>query len=176
MGEDIRDIKPLVHVELGPPWWVYAAVAALVLLVLAGAVWWWRRRQKPAAPVVVAPPEPPEVMALRALAALATRPLPDLEAIYRLCAELSLVTRAYVEARFGLNATDLTTPEISRWLQHQHDLPAELRELLRELLSSTDEVKFAKAEPTAADCQRLIAAARTFVERTPRPAPIEASA
>jgi hypothetical protein len=170
MQPDIRDIKPLIEVPLGPSWQELVAICVAVLLVAVALVWFVRRRMRPK-PVVVPPADPPDVVARRALAALSRADLDDLEAVRRFCFALSEIVRAYVEARFGINATDLTTEELSSWVATAGDLSPDLRDILRGLLSATDRVKFAKAEPTRTDCTTLVDIARGFVDQTRGPPP-----
>ncbi len=109
---DIRDIKPLRRVEDDPRWLLWTGLAALAAALLAGAWWWWRRRRPRGGDAPEAPAPPPWELALSELDRLRGADISDLRALRRYHFRLSSVVRAYVEGRFGLNATDLTTEEI----------------------------------------------------------------
>ncbi len=158
---DIRDIKPLRRTE-GPLAWWLAAAAALALAAAAAAYLLWRRR-RPRAP---APPVPAHLAAFRALEALRGLDLADPEALRRFYFGLSEILRAYIEGRFGLNATDLTSEEIlARSAELQGLGPAE-REGLERFLLDTDRVKFAEHRPGEAEIEQVYERALGFVEAT----------
>lgn len=162
MNEDIRDIKPLEVVELPTPIWVWVAIALAALSVAALGAWWWRRRKRAAA----LPRLPAHEAALAALEALGRHPLGDVEAVRRCYFQLSAVLRTYVEARFGLNATDLTSDEILARLEELPLLSATDRKNLRAFLCDTDRVKFAEHQPDEAEIDEAFARAFDFVRST----------
>ncbi|MEM9408644.1 MAG: DUF4381 family protein, partial [Acidobacteriota bacterium] len=157
---DIRDVKELRRVAEEPPW-LWIGLAALALL-LAVAGWWWRRRRREGPKPQ--PSQPAHEVAFEALAQLRQTDFDDLRALRRYYFEISEVLRTYVEARFGLNATDLTTEEIVPRLQglvevHQEDL-------LRRFLVETDGVKYAARVPGAEQIESTYESALRFVEET----------
>lgn len=171
-AKDIRDVKPLLPLERPWPWPLIGALAALLALGLG--LWWWRRRRRRPAPS--APPLPAHEVAFAALARLRQTDWSDALALRRAYFELSEVLRTYIEARFGLNATDLTTEEILRRLGGLSELEAAAGEGLRRFLFDTDRVKFAAHSPAAEEIQATYERALSFVETTrPRPA-LEAAA
>jgi len=167
---DIRDIKPPREPLLRFPRWLlilFGAVPALALIaaLLRGLL---RRRPKPPE----APPLPAHEVALRALAALALPGPEDAEAVRHFAFQLSEIVRTYVEARFDLNATDLTTEEILSRLPDLEALEARAEAELAHLLAGTDRVKFAPYEPWSEEIVAMAQQARAFVEATrPRPLP-----
>ena len=158
---DIRDLKPLRQIERPAPWWWYAAAGAAVVLALA-AFLLWRRRREPAA----APPRPAHEIAFEALERLRHTDFDDLDAMRRFHFEISEVVRAYVEGRFGLNATDLTTEEIFDHLGELAELDGESNRRLRLFLIATDRVKFAAHEPPEEEIGETYEGALSFVEAT----------
>jgi hypothetical protein len=160
---DIRDVKPL---RRQPSRWLLWAGLATALFVIAALVyyWWWRRRRTGtgADGPVLAPHEE----ALRALERLRRRDLRDPEAVHACYFALSEVIRRYVEGRFGLNATDLTTEEIVARLGGVRGLGGDERDLLRGFLGATDRVKFAAHEPSEEEIRATYENALTFVEVT----------
>ena len=78
---------------------------------------------------------------------------------------VSAVLRSYLEGRFLLNATDLTTEEILLGLD---ELPVENedRARIRRFLADSDLVKFAASVPTEGDIRETHERALRFVEST----------
>jgi hypothetical protein len=171
---EIRDIKPLQPIARSRPWlWVAVATAVVVAIGAAIALLLRRRRARPAP---AAPPVPAHEVALAALDRLAALELADDEAVRRFHFALSEVVRAYVEGRFGLNATDLTTEEILSALDRLA-LEAAPASSLRTFLRETDRVKFAAHRPDRGDVAAVLARARGFVEETrPLEEPVGAEA
>lgn len=164
MEEGLRDIKPLVPVPLGPAWWEIALWVLLGVAVLVGAWLWWKRRSR--APEPVAPPEPADVIALRALRAVRLVDGADIAIVRKYYFEISSIVRTYVEARFGLNATDLTTEEILQMLRDAREVREDARMDLRAFLLASDAVKFAKRDPSPDDIAGVYSLAERFVVTT----------
>jgi hypothetical protein len=168
---DIRALKPLREVRRGPPWpWIAAGLTALALATIG--LWLWSRRPRPAAPLV-----PPHVLAFSELDALRGTDFEDPAAVRRFHFRISEVIRTYVEGRWGLNATDLTTEEILPQLAGLAELPADEAVRLSRFLRATDRVKFAEHRPRPSEVAETWEQALGFVEATcPRPEPDEAAA
>jgi hypothetical protein len=160
---DIRDVKPL-H-RLARRWAVLlaAAAAALLAIALAAALWWWWRRRRAGA---TEPALAPHEVALRALECLWRTDFTDPEALRRYYFALSETLRAYVEGRFGLNATDLTTEEILGRIAELPALPPADADRLRGFLTATDRVKYAAVLPSRREIDATFRAAVSFVEST----------
>ncbi len=158
---DIRELKPLRKIERPVPWWWFAGGGALVLLAL-GAYLLWRRSRRP----VAAPPRPAHEIAFEALDRLRQTDFEDHEAMRRFHFEISEVVRAYVENRFTLNATDLTTEEILAHLGELAGLDGDSDQRLRGFLAATDRVKFAAYEPAEDEIGETYEGALSFVETT----------
>lgn len=168
-GEDIHDLKPLAWIWTGLSWKLVLALLA-GLAAVSGVLWLFLRRRK-ARPVVIAS-EPPHVLALAALAALGEVDPADAAAVRKWHFRISEIVRLYVEQRFALNATDLTTEEILALAAAGSYFDGATRQLLRDFLQATDIVKFASYRPMANQIQQVQAAARTFVQSTvPQVAP-----
>lgn len=161
---DIRDIKPLIELPRHPS--LGLVIAALVALaVLALALWWWRHRRR-AQSAVTPTPDPADVVALRALRELRDDLVAARVDVHPFYFALSGVVRTYVEARYGLNATDLTTFEIRARVAEQAELAPAVAEDLVTLLDAADWVKFARAPATVGDAERACDRARRLVETT----------
>jgi hypothetical protein len=72
----------------------------------------------------------------------------------------------YIEDRFGVDAPEMTTAELFDALKQAEDLPAELREELRELFECADFVKFAKHTASQEENARALPTAVRFVTST----------
>lgn len=158
---DIRGLKPLERRKRKIPW-LWLGVGAAVLALGLGLIAWLARRRKGPYEVVI----PPHELAFSNLDALRATDFDDPEAIRRFYFSISEIIRFYVEGRFDLNATDLTTEEIVVELPELTDLGPSENEQLRRFLSSTDRVKFAHHEPLQPEIEQTYEEALTFVEAT----------
>lgn len=164
---DIRELKPLREVRASTPW--FLVVATVLGVALIGAVLFWYLRRRARYKDLV-PPIPAHELAFEALNGLRRTDFGDPESVRQFYFQISEVVRTYVEGRFQLNATDLTTEEIVANLVAVDDLPADQNQVLHEFLADTDQVKFAHREPTRKDIEGTYEMALGFVEAT-RPAP-----
>lgn len=126
------------------PWLVIAAIAAVVLYFLA--------RFLPRNPLrrfvrPPAPPEPAHVIALRELQGLLEEELWQKGEIKDYYSRLSDILRRYIDNRYSISSPELTTDETVRMLQKAAVTTRDQMSLVRELLSLSDMVKFAKFEP-----------------------------
>jgi hypothetical protein len=167
-GLDIRDIKALAPPPKADNRVITAALLALLaaLLLAAWAVF-FRTRTK-----ALTPPRPAHEVALEALAALSTRAEGE-DAVRSWHFDLSAILRRYVEQRFALNATDLTTEEILAGADHIEQLSGSELEALSGFLQATDRVKFAGHTAGPDDMASCHAAATDFVHTTKAPPPSE---
>ena len=159
---DVRDIKPIRELPAPLPWYGWAGLAVLVLASGALVLWWWRRRRRLG---VLEPAVPVHEVALAALQRLRGRELSDAESVRLFHFSLSEVVREYVEGRFALNATDLTTEEILE-LTPALDLPDENLERLHAVLSDSDRVKFARHAPQSDEIEVTFQRSMRFVQST----------
>ena len=162
---DIRGVKPIREVERGIPWWIWL-IAATVLAIALG--WWWSRRRARAESVeTTAPPElSPHDWAFAELARLRQTDFAEVEQLRTYYFELSGVVRTYVERRFALNATDLTTEEIVESTRRIAGIDTPLQRRLTGVLRATDIVKYAAQVPAVEEIEETYEAALDFVEQT----------
>ena len=162
---DIRDIKPLRRIDTVASWLLWTGLAVAVA-ALGLAAWWWWRRRRPDGVAAGAPPIPPYDLAIRELERLRRTDFSDPRELRRYYFAVSSVVRTYVEGRFGLNATDLTTEEILGRLGGLGRLePSQARRLER-FLVATDRVKFAAHLPVSGEAERTWEQALGFVTAT----------
>ncbi len=168
-AHDIRDLKPLRPLPRPLLRWLWALGLAVLAAAAVYAFRRWRRRPRPLPAAL-----PPHEIAFAALAELRQTDFSDTAALRRYYFALSAVLRTYVEQRFGLNATDLTSEEILRRLGELGDLAAEDGRRLRRFLVASDAVKFAAHQPAEQEIGDTYEDALSFVEST-RPRAVEAS-
>ncbi len=164
--EDIRDIKPPLTVS-----YLYRMIFLIsaVLCGLAAAVFFvrklvgWLRRRTAAEE---SRSRPAHEQALEALEMLLNKRLVEKGRMKKFCYEISMIFRTYMQGRFGIPAVDLTAEEILPRVEGDGIFEQDLRLLIREFLTDTDLVKFAKYDPTVAEMEKILQYTRTFIERT----------
>ena len=152
----VRDIAPPVDMPRG--WGLWIALAAALLLFAAGLIWWWRRPRRAQQVAALAP----HLLALRQLKELQAERLVEKGDIKLFHIRVSDVLRRYIENRFGVRAPEQTTEEFLATVGNNGAL-GNSRHLLREFLTHCDLVKFAKHQPTTAECQGTFDTCRRFV-------------
>ena len=138
---DIRDIKPILH--LPGVEWLPVAFTVLGCILLAVLIWftwrWWKKRTRKETQI---PALPPHEQAFRDLDLLQTaQDLADKPYYFR----ISQILRAYVGARFHVNALEMTTEELIPVLK-KTSLTREGLKDIRTFCASSDMVKYAAAE------------------------------
>ena len=150
---------------------VLAGLAALAGLLYAASILGKRARERHRI-AAIPPPLTAEEQALARIMDLKRRAPwrtgQGRAAIY----ELSEIVRGYLGTRLGFGAVDLTSEELLAELRRRRILGLDLAELTEEL-SWEGLVKFARLEPTAAECEEALVRAAELVERTrPLPEPL----
>jgi hypothetical protein len=134
---------------------VWAAVmVGLACVAVVGAIVFRARKAKPV---------PPHEWALARLAKLENKN--GAEAVEQIAATL----RSFVERRFAIPATKLTTAELTAAALDQ-GWPVEQTEPLRTILDECDRAKFAGDLPDEDGCRRLVRLAVDWVNHVSRPA------
>jgi hypothetical protein len=147
---------------------VIAVIGALLALVLA---WRRARRRESGAEPESAPPDPPEAVFERALAALRSEiAILPRDRFYE---QLSLALRRYAADVTGITALDLTTGELDRDLLARADVPAEGRRVLIAALRRADLAKFGRYADPREEAEGVLrdAASVSGGLRIPVPAP-----
>lgn len=112
-----------------------------------------------------APPEPPHVVAIRALEALHHQKLWQNDRHKLYYSLLTDILRTYIAGRWGVSAMEMTTDEIIEAMRTL-DLPEKARMDLTSILRDGDLVKFAKFTPEADQNEGDYTRAYYFVEET----------
>ncbi|MDO8899391.1 MAG: hypothetical protein Q7V19_17190 [Bacteroidales bacterium] len=163
--------KPIKNIESAPitfaevlPWIIgLLGIAALLFAI----VWFYmRRRNKPVTLAPILKPQiPPHLLALEQLEELRHQKLWQSGRVKDYYTGLSDIIRAYIEARFPVNAIEMTTHEILIGLQTSGINP-EAMSKLSNALELADLVKFAKAQPTAVENDLSISHLVDFVNES----------
>ena len=157
---DINDIKPLEILVADWSLLFYILGAVLILAVIGAAIYYWKKyRDQKRAPVEV--PVLPHEAALRLLDALADVENMDGKAFYF---SLSNILRTYIQARYGINALEMTTKELLPKIDLL-GLNREMHQELKDLLRSTDPVKFAGVPAAVSKMRQDLDFVRNFVEQ-----------
>jgi hypothetical protein len=153
-----RDLFPAPARTPSACWWL------VPLGLLAVLAWWWRRATHPRATRVDgAVTQRPDARALTRLAKLRGPAPTDPAAVAAFFTELAATLRDYVGERFGVRSAERTTDEILA-ADVLQALPA--HGLAARALTVCDLVKFARAHPTPAECERAVDAVSEFVRGT----------
>ncbi|MEO6133122.1 MAG: hypothetical protein ABIQ02_14870 [Saprospiraceae bacterium] len=135
------------------------------LLILSGLIYWWRHRKKKVVPEPIVFVPFPHEWAFNSLSDLESKRLwqsGDVKEHYSL---LTAILREYLERRYGIRALEQTSDEILDQLRLQH-LSEPLLSDTEQLLSVSDLIKFAKADPGIDIHAATIERVRNFVKQT----------
>lgn len=155
-------------------WWAFL----LGLLAIAGAVAAYVIYRKGGIKQMLAEPEkivPPYEKAIAELQNLKGRQLCEKGREKEYYTELTEILRQYLEGRFGINAMEMTTPQIKRAV-YATVSEKSASAMMTEILEMADYVKFARMRPLPEDNTRAFNQAMQFVENTkPEPQPEDAA-
>lgn len=163
----LAPIKDIVEEPLNV-WDVMPYFLALIgLAALATLIWWFFFRQKE--PEIEA--EPPILLSAHRIAGdkldrLAEKKLWQKGQLKAYYSELTFIAREYLEHRYKIPALENTTGEIMRDLQRGAAVDEGLQQQLRHILTASDMVKFAKAEPAADFHTEAFETTRSFIDKT----------
>lgn len=136
------------------------------LLLLFGLIYWWRHRKKKEnlnEQIVYVPL--PHDWAFNALSDLESKRLWQSGEVKEHYTLLTSILREYLERRYSIRALEQTSDEILDQLRLQQLSPLLLADT-RELLSVSDLIKFAKADPGIDIHAATIERVRNFVKQT----------
>lgn len=155
---DLKDVVPPVEVFPYPLWMVLAAafVTMAVLAIVGFLLWrWWKNRPVPPTPT-------PREIALQELRAARARL--GLVGPYEFSILVSEVLRSFLAAEYKLRATSQTSPEFLADASQNPRFSAQQKLLLEQFLGKCDLIKFARADATEKESERLLNEAFDFVE------------
>jgi hypothetical protein len=158
---DIHDIKPLE--VLATDWsWIYYILGAVLILAIIGTIIYYLIKSRTRKLSSVETPVLPHEAALGSLDAITDVENMDGKAFYF---SLSNILRTYIEARFGINALEMTTEELLPKIDLL-GISKEMQQPLKELIRSTDPVKFAGVPAAVSKMREHLYFIRKFVEQT----------
>lgn len=163
---EVKDIKgqikyPLTFMEVLP--WL-AGMVLLVALVVLGVVLIKRyRRKKGLEPV---PDEPAYLLALRRLEHFRNDKYWVADKQKGFYSGVTDALKDYLEARFGVDAPEMTTAELFAALKDKQGLSPEIYESARDLFERADFVKFAKYIASDEDNAKVLPVAVNVVTST----------
>jgi hypothetical protein len=167
----IKDIKPPFNEPFNWKWyqhylyWILGALAAILMII-----WLLRkygRKNSLAEPEPDKPKIPAHIAALAELEKIRTEQIWKEGRVKEYYSAISDTIRLYIEERFNMNALESTTPEIMTAFRTQV-VDEESKERLRQLLTLSDLVKFAKLSPVEAENLLTLNNAFGFVNGTKR--------
>lgn len=160
---DIFDIKSSVPYPGYPAyvkWLVGALLGILLLVILLLAISFYKKKRlnenKKPLPV---PPDKAALTALRKIRGLMNAAGKDFYFA------LSMILRAYIDGRFGINAMDMTTEELLPEI-FGLDLNSELKKRARAFFRYSDSVKFANLPPERVKMEEHFKFVNSFVKIT----------
>ena len=157
------------------PVWVPWILLGLAVAALCTALVWYFRRRKEVIIVRRQKPVPPYELAMQRLNALAEQKLAENGHEKAYYTELVDILREYLAGRFGINAMEMTSPQIVKALRANAETRMSAEEM-KPVLEIADFVKFAKVRPLPDDNARAFRRATDFVESTkpaPEPEPVQ---
>jgi hypothetical protein len=166
--EKPADLKPPAQLPPPPFPWKAAALALLVvaLLIAAAILWKRRRRRLPEAIVVPAGPVlPPHDVAYRELERLLASGLLREGRIKEFHVELAEIIKRYLAGRFQIETLERTSEEVLEEMKRVR-VGTGATGLVREFLSQTDLVKFAKYLPREDEVRASVESAYRLVDQT----------
>lgn len=114
--------------------------------------------------VSVTPPPPAHQVALSAIEQFRGRTADSEDELKAYYDELTGVLRTYIKERFGIDAREMTTPQLINALTNAEDQTALYD--LRELLQTADLVKFARLQTSATENDRSLLHAMDYINQT----------
>lgn len=144
-------------------WWLW-----LLLIVIVAAVAYFGKKYRRTGKFISLPEKPqpkPWTVALERLEKLKAKNLWENGMEKEYFTELTDILRDYLNARFGINAMEMTSRQIMQTLADQSDV-REKRGYVRKILDVADFVKFAKVRPLPADNVEAFDNAVNFVKET----------
>jgi hypothetical protein len=150
--EELPTVEPPPAESIG---WQFAAVLAGIFAAVLVLVVIRKARAKP-------PALPPAEWARRELDRLERDHALERITALQIADRLALIVREFIEKRYGLQATKLTTEELGTELVASW--PADQCESVREVLERCDRAKFAADSPEDQEIKALVARARGLVD------------
>ncbi len=146
----------------------YLLLGLLLIALILVALWFIKKQKNKVLPPVkkMIPKEAAHIVALRELEDLKEKKLWQSNRIKLYYIELSDIIRNYLENRFKVNSLEQTSQEIFDTIQRGRILTDEQLSQLKQILSTSDMAKFAKAKPMANENDLALKNAFDLIENT----------
>lgn len=167
--QDIKDIKPPFEVPISFREYLPYILLGLGIIALIIAIWWYLKKRKKNEPIIrliQKPKEPAHVIAFRELDELKEKKLWQQGKIKEYHTEVTEIIRKYIEFRFNVMALEQTSDEILSTFRNSNLCLSENLNLLNQMFSLADLVKFAKANPLPDEHDSSMRNAYLFVTNT----------
>lgn len=170
--QQIKDIKkpietPLTLAEFISTYYPYIiGVVVLAGLIVFGIFYYKRWKQKKPLIKIEKPKEPAHVIALRELDKLKEQKLWQKGELKKYHSGLTGIIRIYIEHRYHIPTLERTSYEIMFAVTRSGLIDSATAEILKQILTLADMVKFAKAKPLADENELSIKNACKFVRET----------
>ena len=162
--EALRPLKPPLAIEGAPPAWLLPGAILLGALVLVAlAVLGVRRLRRGEPEAEERPVDTPEQSARERLAGVQHARLPEEAEFQRFYGTIAAVVREYLAARFGFNATALTSRELEARMT-SHGVDRWQARLVSGLLDRCDRAVYARQYPDPASADHDLTVAFEIVE------------
>ena len=160
---ELRDIKPVMDVEVVDYFWWWVAGGALLAIILAIVIYWywkkWKKRELPLLHTNLSPFDE----AMKELEALRSKNLLQAAELKQFHSGLSQVIKKYFTRTKQVNLLNKTTGDLLLSLK-QDNLDADIISGLAEILRTADAVKFAKFVPSAQESEQSISGVKRILE------------
>ncbi|MBN2697710.1 MAG: hypothetical protein JXR52_02705 [Bacteroidales bacterium] len=166
----IKPIKPPINTPVtfaeAVPWILISFGGLMGLALIIALVRMFARRKKDPEVFAAMKLEPPHIVAFRELDRLKEEKLWEKGKVKEFYTRLTEIVRTYIERQYGIPAMESTTEEILKTFDNLNTEDEVLNEMLRELLSLADLVKFAKEDPLPVENQTNLNNGYLFVQKT----------
>lgn len=165
---EIHDIKGQIRYPVTPqeiaPW----LLALKLLIAVAGAlaILVWARRKRRGGAAALKSQDPAHIVALRELDKFRSDRFWAPERQKQFYSGITDALKNYIDARFGVDAPEMTTAELFSALKSEKTLTPELFNGLKELFETADFVKFAKFVADDQENSKALPLAVRFVTET----------
>ncbi len=142
----------------------YVIGVILLLLLILGAMWYFTRNKKKQ-PLEEKYLLPPHIWALKEIEKLQKEQLWQSGEVKLYYSRLTDIARTYIELRYKIPAMERTTEELMQSM-HKGIIKQSLKKDLYEILSLSDFVKFAKAQPDSLENENALKIVIDFIHKT----------
>ena len=160
----LHDIPVLDPVELRRPLGHWAWIVPIAIVAACGLFLLMRHRRKGAEERIVVVPA--HEWAWRQIARLLADDLITQGQVKQFYYRVSDIVRGYIERRFSVSAPEMTTEEFLIASAGDVRFSEGHRQEMERFLRACDLVKYAKHVPESTEADRLLAAARSFIDQT----------